>query len=39
MLFGYEGRLDSSQLTSEEKPTFGGSNEAVPMPVIAFRPR
>jgi len=39
MSFGDEGRFGSSQLTSEEKPGFGDSNKAFPMPVIAFRLR
>jgi hypothetical protein len=34
-----EGCLGSSQLTSEKKPRFSGSNQPLPMPLIVFRLR
>jgi hypothetical protein len=37
---GDESRFNSSQLTSEEKPSFSGGNEAVPAtPIGVFRLR
>jgi hypothetical protein len=35
----WEGRLHSSQLTSEKKPPFSGSNEALAIPVVVLRLR
>jgi hypothetical protein len=32
-------RLNSFELTGEEKPSFGGCNEAPAMPVVVFRLR
>jgi hypothetical protein len=34
-----EGCLGSSQLTSEKKPRFSGSNQPLPVPLIVFRLR
>jgi hypothetical protein len=39
MSFGDEGRLDSSQLTGEEKPSLSGSDETIPVPLVVFRLR